>query len=375
MHRMMRNYGESHSPSCVPACLCCCTLLGLLLLGACVIPLLSADFSSTLSVILSSVSDEEVSTAFADFKTEYGKEYASEEEEAMRKKAFAFNYKRIVEYNKQAERTVTLGINQFADIPDDEFDKRYLSYPTDNPQCTVAHTRHIRTQPTPQHHADIDINWADRGFLPMPKDQGNCGSCWTFAATSVIETIYALRNGKDKLTRLAEQQLVDCCVTKESRGCYGGLTSDAFTYVTAKGLATTVDYPYHAANERCKDGEVKPFFKIDGYVNITFANREAMEKVIMERTIAVGVSASYAVFRFYKTGVITTGCFEYPINHGVVVAGAGTLDNEPFWLVRNSWGANWGDHGYLRISRSLEKQKLGVCGIASCPQYVKYKET
>lgn len=374
MYQPIRNYGGQERRSCAPVCVCCLTLFVFVLVGLTLVPLLSnGTFADTISMMMSGVDDAEVSLEFAKFVQEYDKSYETPEIEAKRKEAFALNYRKIVKYNQRTSRTVTLGVNKFADLTDEEFDKSFLSSSPPNPRCTVANSskkkKQIRgAEPNPT----ISIDWVKKGMVPPPKDQGQCGSCWTFAATSVIETIYQLRENKSPLVRLAEQQIVDCCRSEYSRGCRGGLTSEAFEYVAKTGIARTADYPYHAMDEQCKESKVDKEFKIDGYKDIDGVPK--MEEVLMGRTIAVGVSAGYFVFRFYKSGVVTEGCLEEPINHGVVVVGADTDEKTGlnYWLVRNSWGANWGDSGYLRIGRN--GAGTGYCGINACAQYVEYKE-
>eukprot|EP01022_Parablepharisma_sp_SALTPOND_P028565 TRINITY_DN71159_c0_g1_i1.p2 TRINITY_DN71159_c0_g1~~TRINITY_DN71159_c0_g1_i1.p2 ORF type:complete len:423 (+),score=34.69 TRINITY_DN71159_c0_g1_i1:4925-6193(+) len=380
MYQPVRLYSAQRPRShAIPCFLCCIALVALVTLTVTFVHMFSAPEGISLSATFPALEEVEASLAFRKFVDEYGKTYASADETEKRKAIFASNYKRINEFNRKNSQ-VTLGVNQFADLTDEEFEQLYLQHPPTNEQCTVAHELIKKNPPKQKAKSDpIDINWVREGKVLPVKDQGNCGSCWTFAATSVIESIYAIRENPQNLVRFAEQQLVDCCRSglaeecSESNGCRGGMVGQAFQYAANKGVTKSVDYPYHATDETCKYDSSKVVFKLDGYVNITAGDVDEMEKALTTRTFAVGVSAGYFAFRFYKKGVLNTGCPEGPINHGVVVVGAGTEDNLDYWLVRNSWGGNWGLEGYIKIARR-GPQPLGYCGISACPQYVLYKE-
>ena len=370
MYRPVRNpYGQ---PEGANGCgRFCCVLLGVVTLGlfcVCILPfVMSPDNAVNFPYLQPSISEAEIDGAFENFVDTYKLNYGSAEEAQIRRRAFAHNYRSITIFNSQPQRTCTLAINQFADLTDEEFAARYLSAPRKAP--TIAHSwgRSKGVDPT------IKKNWVAEGKVSPVKDQGNCGSCWTFSSISVTETLQAIRRNKSPL-QLAEQQLVDCCITPLSHGCSGGEPTDAFNYIKAKGIALSADYPYKAQDLPCKDKQVTPVLKLAGYVNITEGKTSDMENAIKTRTMAVGINASPYVFRFYKSGVIDVGCPSDPINHGVTVVGADTDENKvPYWLVRNSWGATWGDKGYVKLKRTPDGNP-GVCGIALFAQYVLFEE-
>lgn len=314
---------------------------------------------------MSSISEEEITKAFDQFVKDFNKDYDSQSARMERRKAFAFNYKRITEFNKQPYKTFTLDVNMFADLTDDEFARKHLSSP--KPAHHRAKNSWFYQEPNP----NVVKNWVTEGKVTKVKDQGNCGSCWTFSSISVTETIFAI---KDTIppTRLSEQQLVDCCKTPLTKGCHGGEPSDAFEYIMKNGISLEKDYPYTARDDACKD--FKAVMKLDNYVNISAGNNTIMEDVIQTRTMAVGINAAPFVFRFYKSGIVDSGCPDDPINHGVTIVGANVENGIPYWIVRNSWGPNWGEKGYIRLKRTSDGNN-GICGIASCAQYVKYKDS
>ncbi len=378
MYQPLRYYeAPQQRRSLSPACVCCFALLAI---SFCAIgfTLILRGHNFSFAQLSAVMDQAEASLAFQEFVSEHGKEYASPEEQKRRFEIFADNYRRINEFNEKNSPRLTVGVNQFADLTDEEFEREYLQAGSAPPQCTVTQEQRAVLKPEGR-RAQLDVNWVKQGKVLPVKDQGRCGSCWTFAATSVTETLYAIRENPQPLVRLAEQQLVDCCrasrtsICFSGNGCSGGIVGQALDYVRANGQTKSTEYPYTAKNGVCKEKDVTPVFKLDGYANITAGDVDSMEKAILTRSVAVGVAAGYFGFRFYKSGIVTEGCADTPINHGVTIVGAGAENGVDYWLVRNSWGGNWGASGYLKIARK-RGSGMGVCGITSCPQYPLYKE-
>lgn len=358
--RAVDHYNRPRSSSC------CCAfifLLSVTVFIGCLLALTNnGGLEANLPFFQSSIPDAEISGAFQDFVKTFKKEYQTPEEEAERQKIFADNYKKIAESNSNPYRSYTLEVNKFADLTDEEFAIKYTSSPK-KPHAKLHRGVNKKVDP------NVTINWVDKKKVTGVKDQGNCGSCWTFSAISIAETFMAIQKNAEP-SRLSEQQLVDCCITKDSHGCHGGEPTDAFNYLIKTGIAFEKDYPYHARDEACQEAKMTPQFPIQGFVDIPNGNTSTMEKTIQTRTMAVGIHAGAFVFRFYKNGVIDSGCPAEPITHGVTVVGAGIESGIPYWLVRNSWGKNWGDKGYVKIARTNDPLP-GICGIATCAQYVK----
>ena len=365
MYQLVHNpYAPRRSSS--PAA--CCLLFCVAILTAVTVAGLFAfrDYiSKGIFVSTAPLQETELSAAFADFVVSYGKQYNTMEETEYRFKIFVQTYKMINEHNANPDSTSTLGINQFADLTDEEFQRLYLSKPRSSNEPA---TSPIKPPPNP----DLNINWVERGKVTKVKDQGNCGSCWTFSAISVVETLVAIIRNKDP-ERYSEQQLVDCCRTFQSQGCDGGEETDAFDYLRDKGAMFESAYPYKAVDDVCKYNKDAVAVRIKEYLNITDGDNAKMEEIITSRTISVGVAASHYVFRYYRSGVVTTGCPGDHISHAVTVVGAGTENGVPYWLVRNSWGPHWGDHGYMKIARVSDNTN-GVCGISCCAQYIEFNK-
>jgi len=215
------------------------------------------------------------------------------------------------------------------------------------------------------------IDWRDAGVVTAVKDQGRCGSCWSFATAEATESYFALKtNGI--LHVLSEQQILDCTPNPQhcggSGGCGGGTAELAWDRIKAMGgLSSEWTYPYvsyFGAGQTCKMTEVMPVVKVTGYVNLpTNEYDPLMNQVGTVGPVAISVDAS--TWSAYESGVFN-GCNQTnpDIDHAVLLVGYGTDDTlGDYWLVRNSWGPAWGEMGYIRLKRSSVIQ----CGTDTTP--------
>jgi len=347
MYYPVRNpYAQQQGSSC-----CCLILLFTFILTCSFIGFyFVTEHSFSSSLTFNFAKDPEIGAAFSDFMIKFDKTYATQEETLYRYRVFADNYRRINEFNADPEQTSTVEVNMFADLTDEEFKKLYLPR-------TIARGSEVEEDYVPS-IKDLDISWEHR-ITPV-KDQGMCGSCWAFSSISVVETLIAIKSNKSAVS-YSEQELVDCCngpPYPESNGCNGGEDEDALKYIIEKGISMTVDYPYFAIDKECKVDKLEKVKKITGQKPIK--DIDAMEEAIGKQTISVGVAAGHIAFRFYKNGIVTKGCPGDDITHAVTVIAAKKEGSTPYWLVRNSWGKNWGDSGNIKIMRT---DGCGLCGI------------
>ena len=214
---------------------------------------------------------------------------------------------------------------------------------------------------------DASYDWREHKGVSPVKNQGSCGSCWTFSTVGCLEAHSLVKYGS--FDSLAEQQLVDCAQAYDNHGCNGGLPSHAFEYVQAAGgISTETAYPYFAKDHNCTVDKSTYALTVEGgSVNITEGDEEELKSAIFGHG---PVSIAFQVvdgFRDYSTGVYTSDVCKNgtaDVNHAVLAVGYGNEDGKDYWVVKNSWGAEWGDEGFFKIERGVN-----MCGVAVCNSF------
>ncbi|XP_009629965.1 senescence-specific cysteine protease SAG39-like [Nicotiana tomentosiformis] len=293
----------------------------------------------------------------------FGRVYKDDVEKAKRFKIFQHNVEYIEFVNKAGTRPYKLGINEFADLSNEEFRDTRNGYKMTSHQQLSKTTSFKYANVT----APATMDWRTKGAVTGIKDQGQCGCCWAFSAVAATEGINKIKTGK--LISLSEQELVDCD-TSSDMGCEGGLMDDAFKFIIKNnGLTTESNYPYEGTNATCKTGkESNHAAKITGYEDVPANSESALLKAVANQPISVAIDASGSDFQFYSTGVFTGECGT-ELDHGVTAIGYGkTSDGTQYWLVKNSWGTSWGENGYIRMQRDVDAEE-GLCGIAMQASY------
>ncbi|XP_033480672.1 pro-cathepsin H-like isoform X1 [Epinephelus lanceolatus] len=297
---------------------------------------------------------------FKQWMSQHNKVYGTEEF-YHRLRIFTEN-KREIDHHNAGNHSFTMGLNQFSDMTFEEFRKLFLL--TEPQNCSATVGDHVsRADPYPQF-----VDWRLKGNVVTPvKNQGHCGSCWTFSTTGCLESVTAIATGK--LIPLSEQQLIDCAQDFNNHGCMGGLPSQAFEYIKYNsGIMTEEDYPYKGHDDTCHfEPELAAAFVLD-VVNITSYDEKAMvDAVARLNPVSFGFEVM-SDFMHYKEGVYTsTQCKNTAdmVNHAVLAVGYGTEENGmPYWIVKNSWGTSWGVDGYFLIERGKN-----MCGLAACASY------
>ena len=300
--------------------------------------------------------------AFTVFTEQYNKNYANPEEESYRRDVFYNNYNRIEEHNRNQKHSFQLEMNQFGDLLSHEFHNKNMFY--------HLKQSHGSTQ-TLFDETDVvdEIDWRSQNAVTPVKNQGQCGSCWAFSTTGSLEGLNAIQTGE--LVSFSEQQLMDCSKEEGDMSCNGGLMDYAFQYVIdGKGICTEDSYPYEEHDEdTCKLCD--RVMTITGFTDVDENNEDALKQAVSHLPVSVAIQADQFEFQFYKSGIFTGNCgnpSSYELDHGVLAVGYGTEDGQDYWIVKNSWGAEWGDNGYIRLARNVEEEQ-GKCGIAMQPSF------
>ena len=206
------------------------------------------------------------------------------------------------------------------------------------------------------------LDWRDKGAVVAVKDQGQCGSCWAFSTIAGAEGANFLSSGK--LISLSESNMVDC--VDSCHGCNGGSMSYAYDYVLTRQNGKFMledDYPYKPVQGTCKFDKTKAVAQISKYVAVSFLDEDDLAaKCAQYGPCCVAIDASHQSFQLYSSGIYDEpACSFLMLDHGVTCVGYGSEDGKDYWIVKNSWGANWGEAGYIRMIWTGNNQ----CGIAT----------
>ncbi len=245
--------------------------------------------------------------------------------------------------------------------------------------------RPVDRAPLRIHEAPVDMSavpsswdWTAKGGVTDVKDQGQCGSCWSFSTTGALEGAYFNKYGT--LKSFSEQHFVDCDNRKNSNnkgtdlGCNGGLMDSAFSWASKNGfVCLESEYAYVSGTTEaagtCSESQCKKDTTTapKGYVDVTTNSDSALVSAIYQQPVSVAIEADQAAFQLYKSGVFTASCGT-SLDHGVLAVGYGTDSSSgyDYYKVKNSWGSSWGESGYIRLQRGVS-QKQGQCGILSGP--------
>ena len=279
---------------------------------------------------------------------------------------FANNDDIIESHNAKKDETYTLGHNQFSHMSFDEF-KAYVRLGLDErAEETVADNVLEASQNLSALPASID--WSTKGAVTGVKDQGNCGSCWSFSATGALEGAYQIKYGS--LVSFSEQNLVSCDTIDSA--CNGGLMDNAFSWTkTNGGLCTEAGYPYTSGTTGQKGSCTTTCTKNTGvapksFTDIAKNSDSALMTALAQQPVSIAIQANQPAFQSYKSGVLTGTCGSN-LDHGVLAVGYGTwTDGTDYYKVKNSWGTSWGMSGYILIQRG-NPQRCGECGILCGP--------
>ncbi|TKV91310.1 hypothetical protein SEVIR_9G087500v4 [Setaria viridis] len=299
---------------------------------------------------------------------EHGRAYKDEAEKARRLEIFRANARLIDSLNAAGKHGHRLVTNRFADLTDEEFRAARTGYRRPAAPAAGSHGGgRFRYENVSLADAPQSVDWRAMGAVTGVKDQGDCGCCWAFSAVAAVEGLNKIRTGR--LVSLSEQELVDCDVDGEDQGCEGGLMDDAFQFIARRGgLASESGYPYDGDDGPCRSAAAAArAASIRGHEDVPRESEAALAAAVARQPVSVAINGADPAFRFYGGGVLSGACGT-ELNHAVTAVGYGTAgDGTRYWVMKNSWGASWGEGGYVRIRRG--DRGPGVCGLAKLPSY------
>ncbi|KAF5817528.1 putative actinidain [Helianthus annuus] len=309
---------------------------------------------------MTTTTNDEANDMFMSWLVKHGKIYDTVEEKGKRFQIFKDNLEYIEQHNSGGH-SYKLGLNKFADLSLEEYRLLYTMPKKINSKRKLNNVKSDRYFVRSGDVLPDSIDWRTKGAIGAVKDQGRCGCCWAFSSVGAVEAINQIVTSD--LITLSEQELVDCD-TSYSQGCNGGYTNDAFEFIVRNGgIDSDIDYPYIGMDGICNNNKKsKKRGSIDGYEHVPMNNESALQIAVVNQPVSVSIDSNSRDFQLYASGIYNGSC-GIELDHAVVLGGYGTEDGKEYWIVRNSWGVEWGEQGYIRMERNI-KDEEGQCGIA-----------
>jgi len=336
-------------------------------------------------------------------KLKYGLEF-SDDEEVVRRGHFDAADTFIQQYNSEGGHTASMAHNHLSHKSDDEIKQLRGAIPPP-PRNATARNAGLPALALDRASYPSSLDWRDKDgktYVNNIKDQGECGSCWTFSATASLESRWAILNGW--LPSLSEQNLVDCVHTgsSDSSGCNGGWYTNAWDYVASyKGFAVGSITGTNPAGlpKKYSGQDLESYYKYTGeagtcafkanyigaytsdyktiYYNQPYSashdiaenSPSAMIEALQTGPISVAIDASGNSFTYYSAGTLKASECGTNLDHAVNVIGYGSDSNGDYWLLRNSWGTTWGLEGYFKFARTSTEGSEGTCGVQKSAAY------
>jgi len=300
---------------------------------------------------------------FESWAAKHGKAFEAEEEKFHRASLYHATEKYVNAMNRK-RLPYWLEANHMADWTAEE--KKALRGRMHTPKGTVVEAT-FEHEPSATDLPD-NVDWVAAGAVTPPKDQGSCGSCWSYGATGTTEGQLFLKTGK--LTPLSQQNLMDCSWPEGNHACDGGLDFRGYRWMLAHGgLATEATYPYLNSDGFCRFSSSEVGATITGYANLSGTVDDLNDALATVGPISVSVDAAADSFYYYAGGLYTdtetckSGMDD--LDHTVLAVGYTTVDGQKYTTVKNSWSDHWGDKGFIHVT-----QKDNCCGVATQPTYV-----
>lgn len=298
------------------------------------------------------------------WKNSMNKLYNSPEEEKYRLQVFAKSLLEVERRNSAPGQTAVYGINKFSDLTEEEFITKYGSGERNEVDLTEVKNTSYFQKKVGVDNLPQTIDWRTRGTITPVYNQGSCAAGYAFAATDALAAVHSI--DKEDLWALSPQEIIDCSVSYGSHGCSGGRLIATFNYVQDHAVQLSSSYPYTARLGTCKRSTSVFRYKPDEYKVVPPNDNTALQQAVNYIPVSVGIDASS--LKSYTSGIVSQGCGQN-LNHDMLIVGYGTYTSAEtntstdYWLLKNSWGTNWGEKGYIKVKRTPGVSPA-ICGVS-----------
>jgi len=323
------------------------------------------------SVAFAAAAPSTHSELFESFVTAQGREYGSSEEMDRRFDIFQENIK-FIEATNAKKLSYKLGVTAFADMKFEEFRAQYVGGFVTMPVGNATEFKHPAG-----FVEEAAVDWVAKGAVTPVKNQGHCGSCWTFSTTGALEGAMVVAGRR--MVPLSEQELVSCDTgIVGGHGCQGGNPLQALGWVKSNGICGEASDPYECMDQassscsshQCAKSTCSPVLKGGGWfssgdVSATSSvgtSESDLEAAVTRQPISVAIEADKPAFQLYRGGILSDDACGQTLDHAVLAVGYGVDAGVKYWKVKNSWGPSWGEEGYIRLIRG-SSSGYGECGI------------
>merc|ERR1712121_160686 len=256
--------------------------------------------------------------AWEEYKLEFNKVYTAAEE-PTRYAIWKKQNDEVDLHNALYGHEFTLAINELSDLSEEEYKKFYLSSLI-VPEGPSNATMYVPTnEPIPN-----AVDWRSQGLVTGVKNQGQCGSCYSFSATGALEG--AWKKARGSLPSLSEQQIVDCSGRYGNYGCQGGWYQSSWRYLRdAGGDEAESAYRYTARQGRCNFNRGKVVATVRSYHDTAVGSENDLTNALARiGPVSVAIDAGSSTFRRYRSGVhYSRSCSSRRLNHAVLAVGYG----------------------------------------------------
>uniref|UniRef100_A0A8C9DT83 Cathepsin W n=1 Tax=Prolemur simus TaxID=1328070 RepID=A0A8C9DT83_PROSS len=320
----------------------------------------------------------ELKEVFKLFQVQFNRSYSNPAEYARRLGIFAHNLAQAQRLQEEDLGTAEFGVTPFSDLTEEEFGQIYGHQRAAGEVPSVGRKVGSEEQGEPEPPA---CDWRNMANVISPiQNQENCNCCWAMAAAGNIEALWGITYKAP--VEVSVQELLDC--GRCGDGCQGGFVWDAFiTVLNNSGLASAQDYPFqgHIKNHKCQAKKYKKVAWIQDFIMLQDNEQRIAQYLATHGPITVTINMK--LLRHYQKGVIKatpTTCDPQHVDHSVLLVGFGRDQQKegigaetvapqsrprrsiPYWILKNSWGAHWGEKGYFRLHRGNN-----TCGITKYP--------